>query len=77
MINNSHIFSFYYYYFFFSREFVFWPCYGGGGGGGGGPLNYINYMKQMQKTLMLILFDETSLTAIRTPQPILAFNHSA
>ena len=43
-------------------------CVGGG---------FINYMKQMQKTLMLILFDETSLTAVRTPQCILASNHSA
>ena len=30
---------------------------------------FINCMKQILKTLMLILFDETSLTAIRTPQP--------
>ena len=81
MINNSHIFynsfnlvvrraerSSSFYFSFFSREFVFWYCYVG---------VFINYMKQMQETLMLILFDGTSLTAIRTPQPILVSNHSA
>ena len=44
-------------FFFFLQESLFSGHVMLGGGGG-----FINYMKQMQKTLMLILFDETSLT---------------
>ena len=82
MINNSPIFynsfnlvvrradrSSSFSFSFFKRVCFLVLLWGGGG--------FIDYMKQMQNTLMLILFDETSLTAIRTPQPILAFNHSA
>ena len=89
MINNSHIFYNSYnlvvrraqrgpVQFIFLKKSLFSDlvCVGGGVGGGGGVGSF--YMKQMmQKTLMLILFDETSLIAIRTPQPILASNHSA
>ena len=87
MINNSHIFynsfnlvvrraerSSSFFKIFFFQESLFSDLVMGVGGWG---WRFINYMKQMQKTLMLILFDETSLTAIRTPQPILAFSHSA
>ena len=82
MINNSPIFHTSFHllvrraecpivliFLFISTEYVIWSCYvcvfvcGGGGGG------FINYMRQIPKTLMLILFDKTSLTEIRTPQP--------
>ena len=33
---------------------------------GGGGEGFINYMRQILKTLMLILFDKTSLTATRS-----------
>ena len=79
MINISHIFhtsfSFsckkdrmsncFYFSFYFKRLcLLVWLCVVVGGGGG-----FINYMKEMLKPLILMLFNEISLTAIGTPQP--------
>ena len=85
MIDNSHIFctSFnllvkraecpivlfcFNFSFFFPREYVFWSYYVG---------VFNNYMKQILKTLISILFDETSLIAISTLQHFFTSNHSA
>ena len=75
MINNSHILysSFqlvvrgaecsvvFIFPFLFERVCLLVWFYGGGGG-------FINYIIQILKTLMSNLFDEASLTAIRTLQ---------